>query len=435
MDLTNTILPIGVSILIGAIIGLEREKSKQIAKGVSAVGIRTDILIALFGAISAFFGKAFSPVLFLICLSTVVIFNIASYIYLSITMKRIGITTEISTIIVFLLGAMCMTGYMQLAVILGIVTTLVLSLREQLHKVVEEIKTREIYDTIKFAIIAFIILPFLPNQNFDDQVFKFFLPNTSPPANFNQIQILNPYNIWFLIVLVSGISFLGYILIKTIGKKKGIGISGLIGGLYSSTATSLSLAHKSKQYRDIKRPFITGIVLACGISYIRTFIELRTLNSALFTRTLIPVGLMFIYLMIVGLYLLLGKKHENITHSAEFKTPFELTEAIKLGGFIIGALLIAKIVLSYAGISIYYIVASLMAFFAIDDPVVISTAASAGKLITFDQAKNIVLLIVFLNMAQKVGLMYFFGNRKLVKPMAIIFGGLLIVTLAGFFFF
>jgi uncharacterized membrane protein (DUF4010 family) len=176
-------------------------------------------------------------------------------------------------------------------------------------------------------------------------------------------------------------------------------------------------------------------VLACGISYIRTFIELRTLNSALFTRTLIPVGLMFIYLMIVGLYLLLGKKHENITHSAEFKTPFELTEAIKLGGFIIGALLIAKIVLSYAGISIYYIVASLMAFFAIDDPVVISTAASAGKLITFDQAKNIVLLIVFLNMAQKVGLMYFFGNRKLVKPMAIIFGGLLIVTLAGFFFF
>lgn len=435
MDILNVMFPIGASILIGALIGLEREKTKQTSGGVSAIGIRTDILICLFGAVAAFLGKTFSPVLFLVCLTAMLVFTIASYIYLSIAKKRIGITTEISTILVFLLGGLTMAGYMQLSVILAVIITLVLSLRTVLHKAVTQINSREIYDTIKFAIIAFIILPFLPDKDFDHQIFAYLFPSTSIPASFEQIQVLNPYHIWFLVVLVSGISFLGYILVKTIGNKKGIGITGLIGGLYSSTATSLSLANKSKNHPEITTPFITGIVLACGISFIRTFIFLRALNEQLFTRTLIPIAMMFVYLMVVGLVMLFSKKKEKITASPELKTPFELSEALKLGGFITGTLLIAKIVLSFTGVDLYYFFSSLMAFFAIDDPVIISAAASAGKLITMDQAKNVVLLVLFLNMIQKVFMVYLFGNRKLFSPLAKIYGGLFLVSLVGFLYF
>ena len=435
MDIFNILLPISISILIGALIGLEREKTKQTSKGVSAIGIRTDILICLFGALAAFVGQTFSPVLFVICLIAMLILTIASYIYLTISVHRVGFTTEISTILVFLLGALTMAGHMQLAVILGIIITLVLSLRSALHKAVAQINTREIYDTIKFAIIAFIILPFLPNQNFDQQIFHYLFPHATLPAGFSQIEVLNPYNIWFLVVLVSGISFLGYILVKTIGNKKGIGIAGLIGGLYSSTATSLSLARKSKSHPQITTPFISGIVLACGISFIRTFIFLRALNSELFSRTLIPVSMMFIYLMAVGLYLLFRKKKDQLTHATDLKTPFELTEALKLGGFITGTLLVAKIVLSYASVNLYYFFASLMAFLAIDDPVVISAATSAGKLLTMTEAKNVVLLVLFLNMIQKVFMVFLFGNRKLFKPLLKIFGGLFLVSLVGFLYF
>ncbi len=159
-------------------------------------------------------------------------------------------------------------------------------------------------------------------------------------------------------VLVSGISFLGYILVKTVGNKKGISITGLIGGLYSSTATSLSLAQKSKTYPDITVQFITGIIFSCSVSFLKSLIYIRTLNEDLFNRTLIPVLLMFLYLMAVGLFLLLRKRKDKVTHLDDVKTPFELIEALKLGGFITGALLISKIVLSYASVSLYYVVAA-----------------------------------------------------------------------------
>ena len=435
MEFTELIFPIGASILVGALIGLEREKAKQANKGVSAIGIRTDILICLFGAISAFLGKAFHPLLFILSLGAMLTLIVASYIYISITKKRVGVTTEISTILVFLLGAMTMFGYMQLAIAIAIVITLILSLRGFLHKAVANINRSELFDTIKFAIIAFIVLPFLPNQNYDRQVFSYIFPNFTVPSNFSQIDILNPYRIWFLVVLVSGISFLGYILVKTIGKKKGIGITGLIGGLYSSTATSLSLAHKSKLHTEIRMPFVAGIVLACGISFLRTFIELRALNAELFTRTLLPVSMMFVYLMLVGFYLLLSNKREHVEHRTTFKTPFELKEGFKLGGYIVGALLLAKTILPFMGINLFYLVSAVMAFFAIDDPILIAAATSAGKLINYDEAKNVIILALTLNMVQKVGIMYVFGNRKLVKPMAVIFGGFLLVSIAGFVYF
>ncbi len=435
MDFTQLGIPLAISILIGALIGLEREKTKQTSKGLSAVGIRTDSLICLFGAVSAFLGKTFSPALFLICLVAMLILTISSYIYLSITKGRIGITTEISTILVFLLGAMTMMGYAQLALIIAIIITLILSLRKYLHKAITNINYRELSDTIKFAIITFIILPFLPNQSYDSQFMNFFFPNIKLTPNFNQVEILNPHNIWFLVVLVSGISFLGYILVKTIGKHKGIPMAGLLGGLYSSTATSLALARKSRLSQNIRLPFVTGIVLACTISFLRTYIELRALNEQLFLRTLIPVTLMFAYLVITGFYLYFSQKKEQTTHTHDFKTPFELSEGLKLGVFIIAALLIAKILLSYSNINLYYLVSSAMAFFAIDDPVIISTSASAGKLISYDQAKNVILLVLSLNMVQKVAVMYLFGNRKLVKTMAFIFGGLLLVSFAGFLYF
>lgn len=437
MDISTIILPLGVSILIGALIGLEREKTKQTSKGISAVGIRTDILICMFGAVSAFLGQMYSPVLFLVCLTAILVFTISSYIYLSVKVGRIGVTTEISTILVFLYGAMSMAGYMQLSVILAIVTTFVLSVRKVLHKAVYNINDRELFDTIKFAIIAFIILPFLPNRNFDLQIFQYIFPGQQPPEAFNQVNVINPYNIWFLVVLVSGISFLGYILVKVFGKNRGIAFSGLLGGLYSSTATSLTLAHKSKDMHGTKTPFIAGITLACGISFIRTYLEIRALNAELFSRTIIPITLMFVYLMLVGLYLMFKskKEKEHPSHSSNFETPFKLKSALKLGGFLVGTMAVAKILLTYAGVNLYYVVAAAMAFFAVDDPVIISTSASAGTLINYGDAKNIIMLVLFLNMSQKVATMYFFGNRKLVKPLAFIFGGLALVTICGLVYF
>lgn len=434
MDQQYTLIfPFIVSLVIGALIGLEREKKKIEEKNMSAIGIRTSILICLFGTLSAYLSKTYDPLIFLFGLSALLILILSSHIILVIKYKRIGLTTEISSILLFLYGAMCAFGQIQLAVILAIITALILSTRVYLHNIVNNISTRELFDTIKFAIIAFIILPFLPNISYDQQLLGSILPGAPLMEGFSDIDVLNPYRIWLLVVFVSGISFTGYILIKLFGKKVGISLTGLMGGLYSSTATSLTLANKSKEIPGTINPFVSGIVLACAISFIKTFIFIGALNEELFLKTLTPLTLMFVYLLILGLvFFFKSNKVTGNSVKKGFKSPFSLINTIKLGSFIVAALLIAKISLMYAGVELYYIIATLSAFFAIDDPIVISTSAIAGNLMSYFDAKNIIILVTYLNMIQKVAIVYFFGNRKLVKPLALIFGGLFLVTLIGF---
>lgn len=437
VEIQNQIIPFIVAILIGGLIGVERERKKQASQKMDSTGIRTNIFISLLGATSTYFSQQFGWGIFMIALTGLLVFISISHWYLTHQYKRIGITTEISSVLIFLYGALCVTGEIQLAVTLGILTALLLSLRNYLHGAIKNISDRELYDTIKFAIIAFIILPFLPDQSFDQELLGPLLGNTQEElhGSFQTIDVLNPYGIWFLVVFVSGINFVGYILVKLFGEKLGIALSGLMGGLYSSTATSLTLANKSKSSKR-KSPFVAGIVFACAISFIKSFLFIRTLNEELFMRTLAPLFLMFAYLAIIGMYYLFRSKKTSRKGNpvSSFSTPFSLKSALKLGSFIVAALLIAKISLSLAGVELYYVIATLSAFFAVDDPIVISTAATAGNLLDMDNAKNIILLVTYLNMVQKVFIVHFFGNRKLVTPLAIIFGGLLLVTTAGFIY-
>ncbi len=435
MEIPQPLIAFGISILIGGLIGVERERTKTITKGLSAVGVRTDILISLFGAFSAYLGLNYNPVIFIICLIGLLIMNIISYTYLLIKHGRIGITTEISTILVFLYGAYTMYGSAQIAVTLAIVTTIVLSMKDYLNNFIQNLDRREFFDAIKFAFIAFIILPLLPNTNFDDQIFHLILPAVQFPEGLHQLQILNPYRIWLIVVVVSGISFLGYILIKIFGKNRGIIFSGLVGGLYSSTTTSLTLASKSKELPKTKKPFVAGIILACAVSFIRTYIQIGVLNTELLARSFLPISMMFIYLLVTGLILAHQAGKETIDSETNFESPFSLKKAIQLGSLIIGALLVAKILLSYAGINWYFIIAGFLAFFAIDDPIVISTSMSIGSLIDLETGKNIIIMVTFLNMIQKSAMIYIFGNKKLFPQLFIIFSGLFLVSLVSLFYF
>ena len=431
MEITQSLSPILASILIGALIGLEREKTKIESHGISPVGVRTDILVCLFGAIAALFGQI-NIWIFFTCLTALLVLTISGYIYMSITHGRVGITTEISTILVFLFGAMCAWGFIQLAGVLAILTALILSVREYLHNAVAKISQYELSDTIKFAVIAFIILPFLPNKSYDAYVLSFLPKITNNYQLLSQINILNPYNIWLLIVIISGISFVGYIMVKVLGKNKGISFSGLVGGLYSSTATTITLSEKSKDTPNIKTPYIAAIALACGISLFKNFIIVKTLNDELFIKCFATLALMFSYLLLAGFYLTYKSRKDKIEHhNNHLETPFSLKKAIKLGTYITLALLFSEIILAYFSTKFYYVVAGIASFFASDDGIIISASSSSGKLLTLEAARTVVIMASFLNMAQKVFYMHFFGNKKLVKPLAIIILGLLLVTLFG----
>ena len=174
-----------------------------------------------------------------------------------------GATSEVAAIIVFILGALIFHEFYAVAIACSVVLTLFLSLKQPLQRLVAHVSEEDIYATLKFAIITAIVLPVLPNQ-------------TMGP-----LDVINPRQVWYMVILIAGISFAGYVLVKVFGSKRGLVITGLLGGLVSSTAVTLSFSQRSREIPDLSRTFASAIILACTIMYPRVLIEIAVVNPAL----------------------------------------------------------------------------------------------------------------------------------------------------------
>ncbi len=232
-----------ISILLGSLIGLQREYVKMRDKEIRFAGFRTFMLISLLGSISVYISQITNQNIFLIITAGYLLFVIFAYAVESYFSKNIGATTELSSIIAFFVGVFCALDKIYVAVFIAIVTTTILTLKEHLHTFAFKLKEQELYSTLKFAIIAFVILPLLPNQAY------------------GPYGVLNPYVIWLMVVLISGIGFIAYILIKIFGAKRGLGITGLLGGLISSTAITISFSSQSKKTIKAANLFVLELLL------------------------------------------------------------------------------------------------------------------------------------------------------------------------------
>jgi uncharacterized membrane protein (DUF4010 family) len=225
----------GVALFIGLLVGLQREYTmdEYSAEGRAEMfaGLRTFTLMALVGAAAAMVADmldspwAFVGIVFPLGLLIAVAYFITAW------RGGMGMTTEVAALVTILAGALAYWEQITLAVALAVVTTGLLSLKLELHGFVERLTREDIFAVLKFALITAIILPVLPNETY------------GPPP----FDVLNPYTIWLLVVLISGISFLGYVLIKLLNAREGITLTGLLGGLASSTATTLSFAERSQK--------------------------------------------------------------------------------------------------------------------------------------------------------------------------------------------
>jgi len=260
-----------IALALGALVGLEREYSSYRKGSQDYAGIRTFPLIAMFGALSAFLGTLISP--WILVVGIIIMGGLILVAYFAINKsadKYTGATSEVAGIITFFIGILAYYNETTLAVSIAIVMTIILYSRSMLHHFAKKIKKEELSDTLKFAVIAFIILPFLPNQGY------------------GPLEMFNPYIIWLMVVFISGIGFAGYILMKWFGEK-GITLAGILGGLISSTAVTTSFAERSKKETKIYGALVLGVILANGIMFIRILIEVFVLNRELFVKMLIPL--------------------------------------------------------------------------------------------------------------------------------------------------
>lgn len=372
----------GIALLIGFLVGLQREfdydasekpDEKQFA------GVRTFSLIALSGCTAAFLSDlAGSAWIFIgIFMSLVIMIAIA---YFLVGQKgSIGMTTEVAALLTAMVGALAYWEQIALAVALGVVITALLSFKLELHGLAARLTRQDILAILKFAIITAIILPVLPDFPIWDQ----------PPFD-----VLVPYKIWLMVVLISGISFSGYILIKIVDSRRGIGLTGLLGGLASSTAVTLSFAQRSRKNTMLGKPFALAIMLAWSVMFGRVLIEVAVVHSPLLATLWLPITVAGLLGLGYSLYLYFSPRAED-EEDVSISNPFELGPAITFGllyGFILLATNAAEQFLGSTGLYLSSIISGL----ADVDAITLTTAELSrnGSIDAATATRAIVLAVV-----------------------------------------
>ena len=317
-----------------------------------------------------------------------------------------GLTSEVAATVVFICGALAYWDYLELAAALAVVTFGFLTLKPQLHRLAQRISSEDLYATLKFAVISLIVLPVLPNQTYGPPPFDAF----------------NPYRTWLMVVFISGISFLGYVLIKVIGPRRGIGLTGLLGGLASSTAVTLSFSERSQDHPDLARPFALAITLAWTMMFGRVIVEVAVLNRALLEALWLPMAAgMAAGLVFCAYYYLIQRTDEG--SDVELANPFELGPAIKFGILYAVILVVAKAAQFYFQDAGLYAAAA-VAGLADVDAITLSMAELAGADggIGIPTATRAVVLAAISNTVVKGGIALSIGavtlRRALLPPLA-----------------
>jgi uncharacterized membrane protein YhiD involved in acid resistance len=231
-ELLATAGDFAIALLLGALVGIEREKRKSEEDDTGHIaGLRTFTLLALLGAVAGWLSReTSSPWILATALLTVGAFVTAGYfVNAKPGPDAKGLTTEVAAPIVFLLGAMVMLGHQAVAIGLGVVTAAVLAYKQPLHGFVERLGWDDVYAGVRLLIATFIALPLLPDRAIDPW------------------GALNPYKLWLLVILISSLSLVGYVLTRWLGPARGAALTGLTGGLVSSTAVTLSFSREARE--------------------------------------------------------------------------------------------------------------------------------------------------------------------------------------------
>ncbi len=339
---------LGLALALGLLIGVERGWAERRApEGERIAGIRTHGLLGLLGGLAAVLGMTFGPLALGITFAAVAGVLITAYIQTTRERDDYGITTEVAGMIAFVLGAVAVGGEPTVASAGAVITAALLSLKPVLHRWLRRLEQRDLYAGIKLLLISVVILPLLPNRGFGPW------------------ETLNPREIWLMVVLIAALSFAGYLAIKVSGAQRGVMLTGLLGGLVSSTATTASLARLASDDRDAVHLPAAGILLASGVMLPRLLLIVGALAPALVPRLAIPAVTMALVLGIGASWLLKGEAGGRITE-LQLRNPLELRIALTFGGLLALVMMGATALYRWAGESGLYVAAALAGIADVD---------------------------------------------------------------------
>lgn len=409
MDFLDVMSSLGVALGLGLLVGLQREYAKRRNHEDLLGGARTFGLIAVVGALAAIFSDLTGTYTVLATFTGGIIVFLAIGYVRTTAEGHIGMTTEVAALIVFCAGAFAGLGELPIAVAIGVLTATVLAIKPYTRQLSASIETEDVYATLKFAVVAALALPLLPDQTYG-------------PSPWDAV---SPYKVGLMVVFISGLSFIGYVLIQFVGTERGIGLTSLLGGLVSSTAVTMTLSERSRSHRSMSNLLALGVLLAWVIMFGRILVEVGVVNLGLLSSVWIPItgaGLVS-GAWAAWLYTRPGDGPADGEEVRNFTNPFRLGPAIQFG-LLYGLVLIGSKALSdWLGATGIYAGAIVSGLADVDAITLSMAELSRGAGVVEDEvASNAIVFAAASNTLVKAGIVWVTGSpgiRKAVAPGAL----------------
>lgn len=384
MEQGEVLVRLAVALGVGLIVGLERGwQQRDAADGSRELGLRSFALVGLAGGVLGLLAQSLGAAVFGLALLALVGLLTAAHWLAAREDRDRGLTTEVTAMTVFGLGGMAAVGYAVPAVASAVVMALLLSGKPILHRWIRAIAPVELSAALQLALITAVVLPVLPDQGY------------GPYA------ALNPYKIWWMVILVAGLSFVGHAASRLIGARRGVLLTAAFGGLASSTATALSLSRMAARQPGLERTLAAGVVMASIIMAPRMMVMALAIAPTLLPHLLAPVAAMTASGGVaVALLVRSGASERAVVSSDSAASPFELGIALKFGALLAGVQLLARGLQDWLGDAGLYALA-LIAGLADVDAMTLSTGGMVGGGLPLFTAASVILLTAAVNTTAK----------------------------------
>lgn len=407
---------LAVALGIGLIVGLERGwKTRDQHGGVRTAGLRTFAIAGLGGGIIA---AASVPDRFAVLAAATLVVGaliVASYVIGSRQQNDFGMTTELALLTTFGLGAVAVLGAPFEAAAAAVVMTLLLGFKTEFHAAIQKLEREELLATLQLAAIAAVLLPLLPNRDLGPW------------------GAVNPRVVGMLVLLVAGLSYLGYFAVRTLGPRLGLTLTAILGGLSSSTAVTVAYARRARAEPAHRRVLVAGIALAAATMVPRLVIELAAVNRSLLPA-LLPTfaALMAVPLAATG-YLVLRERDGTTSGGLKLSNPLQIRAALLFGALLIVLFIAAEALRRALGDAGVYSMAAIAALLDVDAVTLAVAQDAARGTLAPATAQKAIALAVLVNTAAKAVLAVALGGVALLRFAAVALGAALLAgALAAF---
>ena len=404
---------LGVALALGLLIGLERGwKRRDEEEGSRFAGIRTFAIICILGGVMAILGRVADVWVLAVSVPAFVLLIIGGMLRPAMKNGDRDFTSYAAMLLTLLVGVLAGYGYLASAAATAVVVTVLLGLKAPLHAWVRQIERDEIIAFFKLLLISVVVLPLLPDQGYGPW------------------GALNPYEIWWMVVLISAISFAGFVAIKWAGARRGILLTALFGGLASSTAIAVSFARFGKESPALQRYLAAGMAAASTMMFPRMLVVVSVVSPPL-GLVLAPIVGIILVGGGVGVTLLWPRAKAAAVDAPELATSFNLGVPIRFGLLLAAVMVIANGATEWLGDAGLYMVSAFAGITDVD-AITLSVAGNIKTGLAVKAAYTAVLIAALANTLVKWGIVLVAGGVAMARLVAVPLGLMILGGVAGY---